>query len=74
MSDLDAIREDFESCNDPLLKKQMAFQLARQQIQIETEDVELSECLNNMHLSQYFHLMAHELDVMEPKTPEDTFQ
>ncbi|KAI8062474.1 armadillo-type protein [Gongronella butleri] len=74
MGDLDAIREDFESCNDPLLKKQMAFQLARQQIQIETEDVELSECLNNTHLSQYFHSLAHELDVMEPKTPEDIYK
>ncbi|ORX53624.1 26S proteasome regulatory complex, non-ATPase subcomplex, Rpn1 subunit [Hesseltinella vesiculosa] len=74
MGDLDAIKEDFESCPDPLLKKQMAFQLARQQIQIETEDVELSECLNNTHLSQYFHSLARELDVMEPKSPEDIYK
>ncbi|ORZ16276.1 armadillo-type protein [Absidia repens] len=74
MGDLDSIKEDFESCPDPLLKKQMAFQLARQQIQIETDDVELSECLNNTHLSRYFIALARELDVLEPKVPEDIYK
>ena len=57
-----------------LLKKQMAFQLARQQIQLETEDSELNECLNNLHLSKYFTALATELDVLEPKTPEDIYK
>lgn len=57
-----------------LLKKQMAFQLARQQILIETDDVELSECLNNTHLSRYFISLARELDVLEPKIPEDIYK
>ncbi|CAO3583955.1 unnamed protein product [Absidia cylindrospora] len=74
MGDMHYIKEDFESCPDPLLKKQMAFQLARQQIQIETDDVELSECLNNTHLSRYFISLARELDVLEPKVPEDIYK
>ncbi|ORZ13240.1 armadillo-type protein [Absidia repens] len=74
MGDMDSIKEDFESSPDPLLKKQMAFQLARQQIQIETDDVELSECLNNTHLSRYFISLARELDVLEPKVPEDIYK
>lgn len=52
----------------------MAFQLARQQIQIETDDSELNECLNNTHLSRYFISLARELDVLEPKTPEDIYK
>jgi 26S proteasome regulatory subunit N1 len=52
----------------------MAFQLARQQILIETDDVELSECLNNTHLSRYFISLARELDVLEPKVPEDIYK
>ncbi|KAI8339669.1 armadillo-type protein [Chlamydoabsidia padenii] len=74
MGDMNSIKEDFESCPDPLLKKQMAFQLARQQIQIETDDVELGECLNNTHLSRYFISLARELDVLEPKVPEDIYK
>ncbi|KAF7722257.1 proteasome regulatory particle base subunit [Apophysomyces ossiformis] len=74
MGDMDFIKEDFESCPDPLEKKQMAFLLARQQIHIETEDVELSECLNNTHLSHHFIALAKELDVLEPKKPDDIYK
>ncbi|ORY98108.1 armadillo-type protein [Syncephalastrum racemosum] len=74
MRDMDLIKEDFESAPDALQKKQMAFQLARQQIKLETEDPELNECLNNTHLSRYFISLARELDVMEPKTPEDIYK
>ncbi|KAL0083669.1 armadillo-type protein [Phycomyces blakesleeanus] len=74
MGDMDLIKEDFNSCPDPLLKKQMAFLLARQQIHIETDDVELSECLNNAHLSHHFIALAQELAVLEPKVPEDIYK
>ena len=57
-----------------LMKKQMAFQLARQQIHIETEDSDLNACINNTNLSKYFLALARELDVMEPKIPEDIYK
>ncbi|KAG1614959.1 hypothetical protein G6F46_006561 [Rhizopus delemar] len=71
---MDLIKEDFEQCPDPLVKKQMAFQLARQQIHIETEDSDLNACINNTNLSKYFLALARELDVMEPKIPEDIYK
>ncbi|KAI8369001.1 armadillo-type protein [Blakeslea trispora] len=74
VGDMDSIKEDFEQCPDPLLKKQMAFQLARQQIHIETEDADLNACINNSNLSNYFLSLARELDVMEPKVPEDIYK
>ncbi|KAK9760291.1 proteasome regulatory particle base subunit, partial [Basidiobolus ranarum] len=74
LNDMDLIRDDFNSCEDPFLKKQLAFILARQQISIETEDEELAECLNNTRLSEHFIALAKELDVMEPKTPEDIYK
>lgn len=52
----------------------MAFQLARQQIYIETEDADLNGCINNTNLSRYFLALARELDVMEPKVPEDIYK
>lgn len=57
-----------------LLKKQLAFLLARQQIYIEVEDASLADCLNNTHLSEHFISLARELDVLEPKTPEDIYK
>jgi len=74
LGDIDMIKEDFEACDDSLLKKQLAFSLARQQIQVETEDEELSQCLTNSKLSEHFISLARELDVMEPKKPEDIYK
>ncbi|KAM3581505.1 proteasome regulatory particle base subunit [Umbelopsis sp. WA50703] len=74
LGDKEMIEEDFESCQDPLVKKQLAFLLARQQIYLEVEDSDLAECLNNTHLSEHFISLARELDVLEPKTPEDIYK
>lgn len=52
----------------------MAFQLARQQINLEVEDSELADCINNTHLSKHFIALARELDVLEPKVPEDIYK
>ncbi|ORY08133.1 26S proteasome regulatory complex, non-ATPase subcomplex, Rpn1 subunit [Basidiobolus meristosporus CBS 931.73] len=74
LNDIEMIKDDFDSCEDPLLKKQLAYILARQQISVETEDEELAECLNNTRLSEHFIALAKELDVMEAKTPEDIYK
>ncbi|GJJ69799.1 26S proteasome regulatory subunit N1 [Entomortierella parvispora] len=74
MSDKALIQTVFDSCQDPLLKKQLAFMLSRQQISVETEDEDLQNCLNNTHLTNHFINLARELDLMEPKTPEDIYK
>ena len=54
--------------------------LGRQQIywEIDPERVEdadsLKETMNNSHLSQNFLNLARELDIMEPKVPEDIYK
>ncbi|KAF9143259.1 proteasome regulatory particle base subunit [Mortierella sp. GBA39] len=74
MSDKTLIQGLFDGCQDPLLKKQLAFMLARQQIFVETEDEDLQNCINNTHLTTHFINLARELDLMEPKTPEDIYK
>ncbi|KAI1303230.1 proteasome regulatory particle base subunit [Mortierella claussenii] len=74
MSDKALIQSIFDNCQDPLLKKQLAFMLARQQISVETEDEDLQNCINNTHLTNHFINLARELDLMEPKTPEDIYK
>ncbi|TPX59356.1 hypothetical protein PhCBS80983_g02503 [Powellomyces hirtus] len=74
MQDQQMIQEDFNNCPDLLMKKQLAFLLARQQLGVETEDEEIQEILNNSRLSENYLELARDLDVMEPKAPEDIYK
>ena len=79
LNDLQLVREDFDSTTDVALKKQMAFLIARQQLSLElpqeTEDDEkIIECLSNVKLPEYFKTLAKELNILEPKMPEDIYK
>ncbi len=72
---LDDIPTLFSECEDPILKKQMCLMLGRHRVSYEVEDdpaeEELNELIGNEKLSEQFLKVAQELDVMDPKTPED---
>ncbi|CAD5220072.1 unnamed protein product [Bursaphelenchus okinawaensis] len=72
------IRSIFLNCKDGLIQKQMAILLGRHQIFLELEGKPNGEVLAplnaNTHLCQYFHSLARELDIMEPKTPEGIYK
>lgn len=74
LNDVALIQKDFDTCPDALIKKQLAFILARQHHSVETEDEELLEILHNVHLSERFAALAKDLDVVEPKLPEDIYK
>jgi 26S proteasome regulatory subunit N1 len=79
MNDHELIRQDLESTNDVALKKQLAFLIARQRISLdvpsETKDEqEIAECLGNTQLPNHFKTLAKELNILEPKTPEDIYK
>ncbi|CAL2040162.1 unnamed protein product [Caenorhabditis brenneri] len=78
VNDVPKVREIFSKAADPLLRKQMAILLGRHQIFLDYEDAEdsdaLSELNSNSHLYEYFHSLARELDIMEPKTPEGIYK
>ncbi|CAH1991259.1 unnamed protein product [Acanthoscelides obtectus] len=75
-----ALMEDiFLSCPDTSMQKQLAFMLGRQQIYIEIpestpEYEDLIEIMANCHLNNHFLNLARELDIMDPKTPEDVYK
>jgi len=56
------------------MKRQLAYILARQQINVETEDESLIEILNNTKLSENFKRFGKELSVTEPKSLEDIYK
>ena len=83
LNDIDLIKEVFLSCSESaenrLIMKQLAFMLARQQIFLELEEdmednEELTEILSNTHLNNNFLALARELDIMEPKIPDDIYK
>ncbi|XP_012277121.1 26S proteasome non-ATPase regulatory subunit 2 [Orussus abietinus] len=79
LNDLSLIEEIFTTCTDPSVQKQLAFMLGRQQIFLELHEStidydDLVEIMSNSHLNNRFLDLARELDIMEPKTPEDVYK
>ncbi|KAI8899899.1 armadillo-type protein [Globomyces pollinis-pini] len=74
LNDLELIKEDFMNCPDPVVKKQLAYILARQQLSFDVEDEDLTDILHNTRLSEHFMALGRDLDVMEPKHPEDIYK
>jgi len=82
------IEEIFLGCQDRQVQKQLAFILARQHVFLpltemdsaaesgltDDEQDELVEIMSNSTLSQNFHKLGQELDIMEAKTPDDVYK
>ena len=79
LNDMELIKSDFASAGDKALKCQLAFILGQQRIWMElegedAEDEDLQQCLNNTKLPEYFKSLAKELNVLDPKVPEDIYK
>lgn len=77
LNDRDLIEEVFNSTKDKAIRRQMAFLIARQRIWFdvsEDDDAELQECLNNSRLPDHFKALGKELNILDPKTPDDIYK
>ena len=68
LDDEDLIIKTFNSCEDPLEKKQLAFQLGRQRLVVETEDETLKTLMSNTMLSEFYKKLCDDLELTKPKT------
>ncbi|KAJ2381688.1 proteasome regulatory particle base subunit, partial [Coemansia sp. RSA 2559] len=72
------IKEDWESCSTRVEKAQLAFIMARQQVHmpelIDEDDDELLACMNNSNLSKSYLNLARDLELLDPKSPEDIYK
>ncbi|XP_052741288.1 26S proteasome non-ATPase regulatory subunit 2 [Bicyclus anynana] len=66
--------EVFNACNDVLIKKQLCYMLARQYVPLDLDDEDLRTILLNAHINDHFLSLGRELDIMEPKTPEEVYK
>ncbi|KAM3573375.1 hypothetical protein VYU27_004675 [Nannochloropsis oceanica] len=78
-NDMGRIAQLFEEVTDETQKKQLAFIVGRSHVNLtyEGEDAgaeELNELIGNSKLSEHYLLLAKDLDVLEPKTPEDIYK
>jgi 26S proteasome regulatory subunit N1 len=78
LNDIDLIKSDFDATTDKALRRQLAFILGRQRICLDlgedVEDPELQACLDNTKLPEHFKSLAKELNVLDPKVPEDIYK
>jgi len=77
LNDKDEIRSIYGSCYDKTVKSQLAFILARQnlfEVITDEDDPQLQAILCNTNLSDHFLALARELNVTEPRTPEDVYK
>jgi 26S proteasome regulatory subunit N1 len=77
MNDQTKYTEILTACKDPVERKQLGFLIGRQRAAIdpavEIED-DLREIISNSKLSEHFKQLARDLDVLEPKTAEQTLK
>jgi 26S proteasome regulatory subunit N1 len=76
MSDNEKITELFSSdCNpSELMQIQMALILGRHRSSYSHDDPKLNDIIGNVNLSDRFLSVARDMDVLEPKTPEDIYK
>ena len=79
LNDHELIRQDLESTEDMVLRKQLAFMVARQRISFDLpmdsqDEQEVADCLGNTQLPNHFKTLAKDLNILEPKTPEDIYK
>jgi len=78
LNDIDLIKSDFNATTDKALRKQMAFLVARQQIWLDLpedeDDQDLADCFNNTQITNHFKTLAKELNILDPKMPEDIYK
>lgn len=75
LDNLELCSEILASCKDEAMRKQLGFQIARHTAAFQTpEGAEaLEDVLASTALSESFLTLARDLDVMEPKTPDDIY-
>ncbi|CAE7612398.1 PSMD2 [Symbiodinium pilosum] len=75
LNDAKAVAGVFGACEDRLVQKQLAFMISRRKFNHDfEEDDELKEIASGESLSKHFISLAKELDVLEPKLPEQIYK
>ncbi|KAI3406027.2 hypothetical protein KGF56_001246 [Candida oxycetoniae] len=70
------IQQVFDSTKDESVHKQLGFILSQQNnnFKLLEENHQVQETIGNVKLADYFHYLAKELNLLDPKVPEDIYK
>eukprot|EP00916_Digyalum_oweni_P011595 GHVL01019332.1.p1 GENE.GHVL01019332.1~~GHVL01019332.1.p1 ORF type:complete len:866 (+),score=140.87 GHVL01019332.1:95-2692(+) len=68
------IENIFKECKDRVTQKQLALMLWQQRLYIVLEDEDLNSIASGEKLSEYYQALAKDLDLLEPKSPEEIYK
>lgn len=76
LDDNELIKQVFDSTTDESLHKQLGFILSQQNSNFKYpgENPEVQECISNVKLAEYFQYLVKELNLLDPKVPEDVYK
>ncbi|EAZ63122.2 predicted protein [Scheffersomyces stipitis CBS 6054] len=76
LDDEDLIKKVFEVTDDVLIHKQLGLMLAQQKnsFKYPGENPEVQETIHNVKLHEYYSYLAKELNLLDPKVPEDIYK
>lgn len=76
LDDNELIKQVFESTADELVHKQLGFILSQQNSNFKYpgENPDVQECISNVKLAEYFQYLVKELNLLDPKVPEDVYK
>ncbi|KAL9252123.1 26S proteasome non-ATPase regulatory subunit 2 homolog A-like protein [Drosera capensis] len=83
LDNLQYVSQIFKTCNDDLQKKQFGYIVGRQGVPFVLDESmipddnlreEVQDLINNTKLSEGFLTLARDIEVMEPKSPEDIYK
>ncbi|QLG70529.1 hypothetical protein HG535_0A04690 [Zygotorulaspora mrakii] len=72
LDDESLVRSVFDATSDPIVQKQLAYNLSFQKSSFEYESVQ--DIIGNTKLSEHFLYLAKELNLTVPKVPEDVYK
>ncbi|KAI5954327.1 RPN1 [Candida jiufengensis] len=76
LDDDELIQQVFDSTKDDLVHKQLGFILSQQNssFKLPEDNQEVQETISNTKLAEYFQHLIKELNLLEPKVPEDIYK
>ncbi|ODQ77118.1 hypothetical protein BABINDRAFT_104969 [Babjeviella inositovora NRRL Y-12698] len=74
IDDESLIQAVFDATTDELVHKQLGLILSRQNSSFKTDNQDVQDCIANVKLAEHFRHLITELNLLDPKVPEDVYK
>lgn len=74
LDDESLIKAVFDATADDAVHKQLGLILGQQNSCFKVSDTSVQECISNCHMSRFYQYLVSELNLLQPKVPEDVYK